>query len=256
MKHVSTRQESQCQEDPREQNSFTDEMRYINRQFALSELLDDSTMLNTGAADDYLYLQFVDSMKTTPIGYSEMVQKKIRSKQFDSAAYFNNLIVSERNMDENRKIVNEIYLNHFAEPDSLLTPEDTAVLYAIALQEPLLAGDAVYSARVMLGMEPDEDGFDFRTEEHPAFTRVKMCECFIYPNPASDNFNIDYDLGDYNNLSIEVTDILGRNLIHKELDKDEYRTQINTENFPSGIYLVKIKAASETIFQSKIEIAK
>lgn len=63
-----------------------------------------------------------------------------------------------------------------------------------------------------------------------------------YPNPFSSQINIDHSI--QNIMELELIDIFGRSMV-----KAFGTNSINTENIPSGIYVLKIKT-SENAFQS------
>jgi hypothetical protein len=76
----------------------------------------------------------------------------------------------------------------------------------------------------------------------------------IYPNPAKKNINIK--LGAYKALaSIEVTNILGQSVIRissPQFSIDGY--SINTENFDSGLYILRLKANDSSIVIKRVVI--
>jgi len=59
----------------------------------------------------------------------------------------------------------------------------------------------------------------------------------IYPNPASDVFNIS---SKYSNYTIEVYDLIG-NLFYKQASIGTTHTQINTNHWTKGMYLLKVQ---------------
>ena len=63
----------------------------------------------------------------------------------------------------------------------------------IALQSPILGGDAVYSARVMLGITPSSANAVKRMNQNVTTTAISSVGS-IYPNPAKDMAYLDYSL--------------------------------------------------------------
>jgi hypothetical protein len=62
----------------------------------------------------------------------------------------------------------------------------------------------------------------------------------IFPNPAKDNLWIEFNSRPSENLSLEIYDSFGRNIIKHVLDKRLTMDQINLKDFNSGIYVLVI----------------
>lgn len=62
----------------------------------------------------------------------------------------------------------------------------------------------------------------------------------LFPNPASDKLNIDFDLNYHGNISVTLLDISGRKLL-QTTNIHETRIQLDVKNFRSGVYLVKVQ---------------
>jgi hypothetical protein len=67
-------------------------------------------------------------------------------------------ITPSNTMEINKKTVNDVYLNTWAQGRFEFTPQEYDVLYSIAIQNPIFGGIGVYSARVMLGVEGSRNG--------------------------------------------------------------------------------------------------
>lgn len=64
---------------------------------------------------------------------------------------------------------------------------------------------------------------------------------FVYPNPAENELFLSFDESINANVSIQITDVLGRNLFKEEIDTQNLINKthkINIENFNKGIYFV------------------
>ena len=73
----------------------------------------------------------------------------------------------------------------------------------------------------------------------------------IYPNPANDEVFIYFIkpfIGD-----LFLADVLGRQVYHNRIAAmKEYRTRINLQSLPAGVYFIKIKPEQGTSFEKKI----
>jgi len=69
----------------------------------------------------------------------------------------------------------------------------------------------------------------------------------IFPNPSRDDLNIDFSNTTIlnGNFNIEVFDVLGKQIFRTQLSND-ISTSIDTSNWRSGVYLVKVTTANAT----------
>ncbi|NQX84895.1 MAG: T9SS type A sorting domain-containing protein, partial [Flavobacteriaceae bacterium] len=78
----------------------------------------------------------------------------------------------------------------------------------------------------------------------------------IYPNPATDKFNIAFDASNAN-YAITVTDMLGRTVLaqqHKNLSGNN-TIEISTNQFSAGQYIVTI-ATGNASYSKRLVISK
>lgn len=64
----------------------------------------------------------------------------------------------------------------------------------------------------------------------------------IYPNPAQDYFRVDSKIP---MEELVLYDASGRELYRKNLSSGTFSTLINTDNFPSGIYQIRVKSRDQ-----------
>ena len=71
----------------------------------------------------------------------------------------------------------------------------------------------------------------------------------IYPNPASDVLNINYDLLDKQNAQLSIIDLTGKVIVMTEINNSKGLKQIDVYELANGIYFLKINidGHSETI---------
>jgi hypothetical protein len=73
-----------------------------------------------------------------------------------------------------------------------------------------------------------------------------------YPNPFNGSTNIEYSLSQPGRVTVVIYDILGRkieNLIDENQAAGKYLINWNADNYPTGIYFVRLKMGdySDTI---------
>ncbi|MCO5281026.1 MAG: T9SS type A sorting domain-containing protein [Chitinophagales bacterium] len=62
----------------------------------------------------------------------------------------------------------------------------------------------------------------------------------IFPNPAKDNLNLTYLIGDNENLSVKVTNVLGQEVLSNKPLNASGKEVLATSELASGIYFLKI----------------
>jgi thiol-disulfide isomerase/thioredoxin len=80
----------------------------------------------------------------------------------------------------------------------------------------------------------------------------------VYPNPANDVVNISMAVREPGNLSIQITDVTGKNvrsIIKEKIKAGEFVKTLNVADLPGGVYMVKT-TVNETSSYSKFTITR
>ena len=104
---------------------------------------------------DYVYQAFYNTMQSSDAAHYINAIAAMDTNNLASAQSELNMIADTNAVNHNRIIVGNIYLNTWAQNNYELTKEQSGVLYDIAYLDPNANGDAVYTARVMLNIDPD-----------------------------------------------------------------------------------------------------
>ena len=107
----------------------------------------------------------------------------------------------------------------------------------IANQTPYEGGDAVYTARIMIGFEPDEHGVAYRLQKQD--DEIKTEDLVLYPNPAKDVLYIEVmsKLDNYNAI-IKIYNTIGQLVAEQQMtQKMEF---INLKTLKTGMYIYNI----------------
>jgi hypothetical protein len=113
------------------------------------------------------------------------VDNLINEGNFENAYTVNNTITPTNSFEANRQQANKIYLETYLKDDYLLAESTKDALTAIAAQTPYAGGYGVYTARVMLDYDLDENGISWRVEKPNEFFTEKV-QIRVFPNPAKD----------------------------------------------------------------------
>jgi hypothetical protein len=133
---------------------------------------------------------------------------------------------------------------------------DSSSLLNIALQDPLLGGDGVYSARVLLGIDPDNSsGRTMLDNGNNTVSGNESKTGKIYPNPAADEATLDYILEEDQRGILEIYSVVGQKLILYDLKPHE-QLKFNLTAIQTGIYFYSVKVNDETVYSDKLIIIK
>jgi hypothetical protein len=158
-------------------------------------------------------------------------------------------------MEINRKTVNDIYLNSWAKGRFNLTADEYNSLYGISVQEPVLGGSGVYSARVMIG-EPVTIMSSLKTSNSNDNNIKSNTAGLIYPNPVTDNASIDYTINSASNAVLKVFSITGNEIASYNLNTNDTHFTFSISQYKSGIYFFQVIASDEIISYNKFIIIK
>ena len=86
------------------------------------------------------------------------------------------------------------------------------------------------------------------TEELEAFAQLD-----VFPNPTEDLFFIKGKLETPQNLTLQVNDLLGKNIFSKQINKTEsFQEQVDMSSFSNGSYFVRIMLENGGVETRKI----
>jgi hypothetical protein len=65
----------------------------------------------------------------------------------------------------------------------------------------------------------------------------------LFPNPASQIINVNFNAVSYDPINISINNIEGKEMMRLEINAnlEQFSEQINIEKLPKGIYLLTIK---------------
>ncbi|HLG35011.1 MAG TPA: T9SS type A sorting domain-containing protein [Bacteroidia bacterium] len=237
--------------------AMTEQQIFFTQLDVYKELMYNDTLLNIGTTpNENEYLQaFYDSAGATDIGAMASVKFLLGENDTTGASIANSQITPDNQAEENEQVTNEIYLATWAQDIYALDSLQDTTLSAIAAQNPLSGGPAVYVARAMLGVDYDDFGpeeenrLEANNSERPKYIHV-------YPNPASDELNVDYSLGENELGLLSVTDLLGREIMNEKLHSSQKSIKISTKDIEDGMYFLRLIVNNELIGLQKLLIAR
>lgn len=194
---------------------------------------------------------FFSLMENSSLETNINIQRDMAANDLETAIEKNENWITENLHESNRKTVNSIYLNSVAIGEAI-SEEDRSTLETIALTTPYLSGNAVYTARVLTGIDPTDYGISYRTAEvHPSPDVIS-----IYPNPSSGMLSVSFENNSKNNRIFHCYDLLGKLLLSQSISAGNQEAQFDLSALSNGIYLIQIEEDGVQLLQEKLILAK
>jgi PKD repeat protein len=223
----------------REYTDLMNEYRAYEAEHLYDLLANDTTLIFLGNTRDVDYKYFVDSIADANYGRFREVLDYINEGEYTSAEEINTYIVPENDIYSNLKTVLAIYLDSWCKGRFDLTEDEYLTLHNIAVQTPYEAGDAVYTARIMIGFDTEENNVPYRLAQQQTIDVEQ--DISLYPNPASNQLtiellNVDEDVS--GNLSIFSID--GKLVYQASFTTDGLSVELDVSELKNGVYLYKV----------------
>ncbi len=178
----------------------------------------------------------------------------------DEAINLNASIVDSNQFESDRKVVNDIYIRTWLSGIRDFTTEQRDTLEYIANLDSREYGDAVISARVLLGLEVPHNatfGKGFkpykRSQKEASKKPIEKEESLVtnlYPNPAKGEIKVDVS----EEGTLEMFNLLGEKVIFTTLVKGT--TSISTIMLQPGIYIYSIYINGKVAKRDKLVISQ
>lgn len=229
-----------------------DENIYLAKMNTFKTFKEDTTILSQGNGNDASYQQFYDDVALSNMGALVAVGTLANDSNTIVAAQNINAAINDTNSIEYfKKTINDIYLNTIAIGLDLSATDSSFLNYCTTLTI-YQAGDAIYMAAAMLGLEihPTAIAMRHATVSEQANAKAVKNELSIFPNPAKDSFTINGTDDDIK--TILLYDDKGA------LVKSFTITANNVYklNVPTGFYQLKIENTDGILYQFKITVIK
>ena len=257
--HITTASEREIAIGPTVRNqlrfdTLKDENTYSSREYAYRMMLDDSTIIIMGDTSDYVYQNFFNTMQASNSAHYINAITAMSIGNIELANTELSLIVDSTRIDKNRITVGTIYLNTWAQGNYTLTDDQINILYDIANYDPATNGDAVYTARVMLNINPDNRDFKFALAPQLPKQEVKSNSVHLYPNPAKETVTITFDQSITSEGVFEIWSIMGNKLLSKTITTSNIEQKVDVKSLASGIYFYVIKVNGDNFSSGKLII--
>ena len=202
---------------------------------------------------DYVYLAFYNTMQTSDFAHYFNAITAIDTNNLTIAQNELNMIADTNTINHNRITVGNIYLSTWAQDNSMLGYEQIRTLEVIAYSDPLANGDAVYTARVMLNIDPDiDDSKSTIFIQQPK--DVKPNTVRVYPNPTNTNITIEFKDVISSNAIVEIFGSMGNLVLKDYIQQGNYIKNMNVSKLNAGLYFYRITINGTKVSSDKLII--
>ena len=232
---------------------YNEEYRQYNAEYLLAVLMSDSTLMFLGGDLDGEYQAFYDSLRNEPTSAFMEVEMLYNLGEWHEAWCVNQSITPTTAIEEYRQTVNNIFFSTWCQGIYTFSPEDSATLWDIALLTPYEGGFGVYTARVMLGIDPEDHQVAYRKPVPEVFLKQEWVK--IYPNPARNNITIEIDDDiELSGCIIELYTIQGQKAITSSI-KNRLET-FSVGTVAEGLYFYRVINGNKILGSGKLIIKR
>jgi len=233
---------------------------YAKVKHMMEELQEDSLLLSLNTPNDIVLQQLYDSLLASNIGSFFKIEILLNKQDIAAATLLNNNVEPSNVFETNQKILNTIYLNSYATSNYTFDETQQANLMALAHQNPLIAGEAVYQARAMLNIDVDDFastyvpnmGTQFKQETDTTIYYVSQ----LRPNPSKGSMQLDYMLNNDQIGELNIFDMNGKQCSSYVLMPKNTTLTIEEPNLKNGTYLYQITVNGKLMNHYKLIIAR
>jgi hypothetical protein len=177
-----------------------------------------------------------------------------------SPYHLDNGIVPSDLIENNQVRINNLYYNTIGSGADEITTAQADSILEIAIQCPLLGGNAVYEARALyLHYDADHDYNDELTCLQAGIVMRKKqvlkygIAATVFPNPAKEKLLVNYNI--INDGHLKIISSIGKPIKELPLDSNSSTIEIDITKFESGIYFIQIVSGNQQVFL-KVTIIK
>ena len=212
-------------------------------------------MLSMNDSSDFSFQQYFNNLTTSNTGLRHDVFSLIEDGDYAQAYILNNSIMDTSTWDKTSKKVNRIYLDSWCLEQFNFASQDRDSLWSIAHASPYEKGNAVFSARVLLGLDPDKVPLPYSLQVFPQ--EQKQEPLVFYPNPSKGilYFNLDQEWIENKTAGeIFLLDLLGRTIYKQGIMLLPGENSLALPKVSPGVYLIRLRSVSGLNETSRIII--
>lgn len=183
--------------------------------------------------------EFMDSIELTNTAKIYEYEEKLAQKDTIGAKELMALFDAFSDVEQTYKRVYEIYNRSLLEGKNYFSKDDSLLLNEIAYLSPRVAGNAVYTARVLLGLTII-DTETYAAKSAKLQTSNSSSYLKIFPNPSNDYFHYYLPLGEKDKGTIIISEISGKEIQKWTADYTTNQGSLDIQKYAKGIYIFEL----------------
>ena len=245
-----------------EQNNYTIKLNQQSIKSLQEQLnsnsLSDSQRAQIKQAIVDLGLQIKNLDEANKIMYADLESQKFTNA--DAIRSLNDLIYSNKTIENNEKIVNEIYLAALIRDNGNFSEEQTSQLLSIASQCAISGGPAVFKARSLFSLIDESITFNDKDICYAQGIILKhkkeVSNFMVYPNPTTGKIRVDYNVSSINPGLIEIYDGVGRKVRSIKLLPENHEEELDLSDLMEGLYTYRFIFDQSVIDNGQISLIR
>ena len=224
--------------------------------YANDSLLASATNANDSASITSANIPLQDSINVLQAQIQTISQSLQTEKhnKADSLVVSNSEITTTRQMEDNERTVNDIYLKTVAKAVYHLDSIQIADLENIIYQCPLAGGSAVFKARSLYTLHTMQLWYNddslcnlVNMQWRHAQQNIPIIEGVqVYPNPTTGDITFDFTTVSIENANVYIYDLRGKLILRKHIDTDSHTVNLSLGTYSSGMYLYKVVSGDKS----------
>jgi hypothetical protein len=170
----------------------------------------------------------------------------------------NNQILPTNLLETKRQWVNQIYFDYIVQQKTI--PQNTIdELEILAASSPFVMGDAVYSARNIVGYtEITVNLKEMENTNNTDSVEISPILIKVYPNPANEFITVEINGNTEKSIKFVLTNTIGLKVFEKMLKGSNTTYTIDVRKLKQGIYIYEtlFEITGESINKGRIVIIK
>ncbi len=216
------------------------EKKLFDRKVAYGILKDSLQLLFQGSIYDVELQNFFNVYALSNQGYLKDIEDLLINNDFAQAAILNIGLVPANLHESNSVKVNQVVIE--SSGDSIAyTSVQRQELLAIAYQNPVIGGEAVYRARAILRLDLEDMPIGFRISGNNAHDRPIR----IWPNPTTGQLYISTSVVNEEGYVLSVYSTIGEEVVSTRVLSNVTTDKIQLDNLPGGIYLLRLISGTQ-----------
>jgi hypothetical protein len=210
------------------------EMRHFAHGQAYGHFKHNPTDLSLGVSTDAYYQNYYSTLAPVQSRREVDFADFVVAGEYDSAQAVLNQYSTAQLWEQNLSTVEQIWLNYLA-TDSVISTNDSLILYDIACQDPIVGGTGVYSARVILNWDGNCPNYGARSNEFVESVTSASNHIQLFPVPSQGDITVK---SEKMIETIQIIDLNGQLLsIFENVNSKEIELKTGLS---AGVYLISV----------------